>query len=374
MGDISNIMIIRAKTKDLFESESLTIDQLKNKDLNIKEIEGQNRILKSLPRRLIFELTNSCNLNCITCGRNEANFCETFFDITWLKKFDKILNIVEEVTLMGWGEPTIHPNFKEILQYLDNYPIRKYFCTNGMLLDKLFDDIFTYKVDIIAISLDGAFKETSEKIRRGSDFNHVINTLKRIVHEKKRRGISYPYMNFVMTVMKSNVNEVPELINLAHTIGLEEVKVVYFTAFSEKLRNESLYQFSKQVQEIFNQAEKIANNYNIILKLPYIEGEDPAGTLYHRPCFVAWRDFFLGSDGYVRPCMSTPIRFCNISDYNSFDDIWNSKDFQMFRETVNQEEMMPDSCKRCYQSSFANWNRKASFIQIGENFSPEWEI
>ncbi len=366
-------MILRAKTKDLFDSSALTSEQLHNSKINSKELAIQKSLLDSYPRRLIFELTNACNLNCIMCGRNEAEFCKTFFDIEWLSRFDCILNEVEEVTLMGWGEPTVHPRFRDILIYLNKFPVRKYFCTNGMLLDRYIEDIFDHKVDIIAISLDGASKGTNDKIRKGSDFDKITNTLKTIVEEKRKRDLTYPYMNFVMTMMRSNIHELPDLVKLAHAIGLDEVKVVYFTAFSEQLRHESLYHNSELVQKVFTEAEQIANKLNVLLKLPYLENEDPAGAMYHRPCYVAWRDFFVGSDGYIRPCMSTPIKFFELSRSYSFEEMWNSKEFQEFRKKINQEDKMPESCKLCYQSSYANWNRKESFIQIGECFAPDWE-
>lgn len=58
-------MVIRAKRKRLFEGKPLTEKQKKNTELNLKEIDEQSTILQSLPRRLVFELTNLCNLNCV---------------------------------------------------------------------------------------------------------------------------------------------------------------------------------------------------------------------------------------------------------------------------------------------------------------------
>jgi len=33
---------------------------------------------------------------------------------------------------------------------------------------------------------------------------------------------------------------------------------------------------------------------------------------------------------------------------------------------------MGEECKRCYQSSHANWNNKSAFIQVNEEFAPTW--
>ena len=143
-------MIIRAKTKTLFSGKELTEKQRLNTELNLQEIDRRETILKSLPRRLVFELTNACNLNCVMCGRNAADFKPTMFNMDWFRYFEPMLDTVEEVTLMGWGEPTMHPNFEEMLSIIDKHSARKYFCTNGMKLDKL-KKIATASARIIAL-------------------------------------------------------------------------------------------------------------------------------------------------------------------------------------------------------------------------------
>lgn len=366
-------MILRAKTKTLFSGKDLTKQQQKNSDLNIEELEAGKTILESYPRRLVFELTNACNLNCVMCGRNAAEFKPTVFDMDVFRSFEPLMDTIEEVTLMGWGEPTIHPNFIEMLEIINKHSARKYFCSNGMNLKKIKEAIFDYKVDVFAISLDGATDETNSRIRRGSKINQITEDLKDIVRIKKERGLAYPWINFVFCAMKSNLHELPDLVRLAADIGIEEVKVVYLTVFGEDLLNESLWGEEDTVRSVFEEAIKISEEVGIVLKLPHYVGEDVAGDKLHKDCFVSWRDFFLGSDGYVRPCMSTPVQFFKYDMSKDFKDMWNSEEYQRYRSIVNDTEKMDSPCKKCYQSSHCNWNKKDSFIQIGEDFSPDWE-
>ncbi len=366
-------MIIRAKTKTLFEGKKLTDKQHENTSINIQEIDGNATVLKSMPRRLVFELTNACNLNCIMCGRNAADFKLTMFNMDWFRWFEPMLDTVEEVTLMGWGEPTVHPNFAEMLEIIDRYSARKYFCTNGMNLGKIKEDIFKYNVDVFAVSLDGATDETNSRIRRGSDINKITEDLKDIVKVKKERGLKYPYINFVFCAMKSNLHELPDLVRLASDIGIEEVKVVYLTSFENNLADEVLYDCQDEVIKVFKEAEKVGNELNILLKLPHIQGEDPAEDKAHKDCFVSWRDLFLGSDGYVRPCMSTSVKFFKFDMNKSFEEMWNNDYYIKYRNNVNHKELMDNPCKRCYQSSHCNWNKKQTYLQINEEFAPSWE-
>ena len=357
----------------LLQTRALTKEQKKNSDLNIREIKERKTILESYPRRLLLELTNACNLRCIMCGRSAINFKETFFDMSYLKKLEDALNISEEVTLFGWGEPTVHPDFINFLKYMHNYPIKKYFVTNGMRLDKLKDILFDYKVDIMSISLDGGCAETNNRIRKGSDFKKIINDISEIVQEKRKRKINYPYMRFVFTAMQSNYKEIPDLLRVAYEIGLEEIKVLHFTTFKPEILHESLWNYQKEVKKVFEASKKTAESLGIKVSLPPIQGEDPAGDKLHRNCYTSWRDFFLGSDNYIRPCQSTSRQLFHIDKYFSFKEMWNSKELQDFRATVNNPSLMPPGCRSCYQASHANWNNKYSFIQVNNKFAPDWK-
>lgn len=367
-------MIIRAKTKNLFDGgiKKLTDRQQSNSDQNFKELERGESVLSSYPRRLVFELTNACNLNCVMCGRNAADFKPTVFDMAIFRNFEPLMDIVEEVTLMGWGEPTIHPNFNEMLKIIDQHSARKYFCTNGMNLQAIKNAIFDCHVDVFAVSLDGATDATNGRIRRGSKIDQITEDLREIVRIKKERGLKYPWINFVFCAMRSNIQELPDLVRLAADIGIEEVKVVYLTVFGEDMLEESLWEHGTLVREIFEEAIRVGEERGIILKLPHYIGEDEAGDKLHKDCYVTWRDFFLGSDGFVRPCMSTPVRFFKYDKNKDFMEIWNAEEYRKYRKTVNIQKEMDIPCQRCYQSSHCNWNRRESFIQVGEQFSPDW--
>ena len=93
------MVILRAKTVDLFKHKNLTRVQQENSEKNLKEIKNRNLKLNSYPRRLVLELTNACNLSCIMCGRDEGNFIYNFLDLQYLYKLEHILDYVEEVTL-----------------------------------------------------------------------------------------------------------------------------------------------------------------------------------------------------------------------------------------------------------------------------------
>jgi MoaA/NifB/PqqE/SkfB family radical SAM enzyme len=364
---------IRAKTDGLIQLRPLDEQRAANSALNVQEMYAGAKVLHSRPQRLVFELTSACNLNCIMCGRSAAAFQATMFDFNWFQRFEQIMGAIEEVTLMGWGEPTLHPRFADMLRFLRAKNVRAYFCTNGMRLDELRDIIFDCEVEVLAVSLDGRDAPSNQRLRPGLDFKKLINALQKITLQKQRSRLAYPHINFVMTMMKSNIEQLPAMVDLAADLGLNEVKGVFLTAFKPELIAESLYNHIGLTRSCFERAERRAQARGILLKLPHLPGQDPAGTAAHKPCRAAWRDFFLGSDGYVRACMSSPDKLFHIDQYQDFAAMWNSREYQGWRGQVNVPGAMSPACARCYQSSFANWNQEHAFIQAGNKFAPEWE-
>ena len=360
------------KTEKLFKTP-LSTAQMSNSELNLREFREGRTELESSPRRIVFELTNRCNFQCIMCGREAVNFKTKDLPVDVVKACEPFYGRTEEVTLHGWGEGTLHPKTAEVLQYLNSFPLlRKYFVTNGSTMPRIMEPIFAHHVDLVAVSLDGATPETNDSIRKGGDFNREVASIRRLVEEKARRGANYPFVNLVFTAMARNIHELPMMVELASSLGLPEVKVVYLTVFNDSLVPESLVDKQELVMEHFGKAKELADKYGITLKLPEIQGAGDFGTMKHKPCPFPWRDLYIGSDGFVRPCQSSADKLLHIGGYNSFEDIWNSEPMRKMRATVNDPESMPAGCANCYHSSCANWNLPTSFVQLGKKFAPEW--
>ena len=358
--------------QEIFHGKPLTSIQEDNSRLNMSERDRGKTVLQSYPRRIAFELTNSCNINCVMCGRNYAKISPAQLTIDQFLWFKDLFHIVEEVTLMGWGEPTIHPDFVKMLKILDQTPVRKYFSTNGMLLDELEDAIFNYHVDFIAVSINGATAKTNNQLRRGSDLDKIINGIKSIVSRKKDICSQWPQLSFVYCLMKTNLHELLSCIVLAHQLGLNKVKVAYFTAFTKTLFNETVWGMEHEVQRVFGEVKELSKQLGIEVTLPYIVGQDSAGTAPHHDCSFPWRDLFVGADGLIRPCMTTSKTLCVLDMTKSFFEIWNSDEFVFHRKNVNQIRNMPNSCVDCYHCVICNWNLQKSFLQDGHTYSPSW--
>lgn len=111
-------------------------------------INNENRL-----KEITIQITDKCNMACLKCNR--INF--TFEDM----KTDDILRIINEACELGLkhihftgGEPTLHPDFVEILKICRSKDLRIDMSTNGKFDIKLAKQIVDAGINSINISWD----------------------------------------------------------------------------------------------------------------------------------------------------------------------------------------------------------------------------
>ena len=80
------------------------------------------------------------------------------------------------------------------------------------------------KLKIVNVSLDAAHPENNRKIR-GYSFETVIWNIRRLVEERRNRGNKYPLLYMNMTLMRSNIEELSEFIDLAVDLGNDTPRI-----------------------------------------------------------------------------------------------------------------------------------------------------
>src|SRR5258705_13592859 len=88
------------------------------------------------PQRVSIELANICNLHCNYCLRSEealySNYAK-FFEVDLLKRVLKDAQEIGGITCVGFtgGEPTLHPQFTEVIETVAADGLTATFVTNG---------------------------------------------------------------------------------------------------------------------------------------------------------------------------------------------------------------------------------------------------
>lgn len=168
------------------------------------------------PNFLLY-LTNRCNLNCYYCVTSEhRKLNKIFTPIDTIKDFIKSTKNLKQydVSFMG-GEPTLHPQFKEILQLLYNEP-NNYISllSNGSipLKNKLILDVnnkfniqITYHSTQMNEKLDKNFIENIKFLKQNNfDFNisftFTDNKSKKMYNLLKYDLLKYDYKKYLFQI------------------------------------------------------------------------------------------------------------------------------------------------------------------------------
>ena len=123
------------------------------------------------------------------------------------------------ISLHGVGEPLLGGKLLTLLENLDRDKTWIQFNSNGLLLtEKMSRGLISKGLRMIDVFLDAATRETYLKIRR-SDFDRVVNNIKRLSQIKQEMGVPYPVIKVNMTLMKENEAEIVAFSDLARELG-----------------------------------------------------------------------------------------------------------------------------------------------------------
>jgi MoaA/NifB/PqqE/SkfB family radical SAM enzyme len=186
------------------------------------------------PIRTYIELSNACDLRCAMCGPFSAlspyrkasisKELRGFFEIEGLDNMKQILEHTIQLNCFGYGEPTIHPQFRDFLAIISEYEVLAEFFSNGMhLTDELVDQIVSSNVSMITISFSGATKEDYENVYIGGNFEKVLEGIARLAAAKKARGALFPRIAINSLGFKHHVDNLEKFVELMADHGANSI-------------------------------------------------------------------------------------------------------------------------------------------------------
>jgi len=154
-------------------------------------------IVPFYPDQVDLDISNRCNLKCITCFHSIERF-SPFPDMT-METFRKILdqaeNVSSSITFGNHGEPFLH---KDILQMIREVKERGFFLNvinNGTLLSaEKAQALIDARVDRVSFSIDSVDPEIYPKIRRGGKLQRTLFNILNFVRMNYEQGLKV-YVN-----------------------------------------------------------------------------------------------------------------------------------------------------------------------------------
>lgn len=312
------------------------------------------------PIKLDIENVSRCNFRCIMCVVNDWGPRRQRAEDMSLDAFkaliDEQIGLVE-IKLQGIGEPLLQgDDFFEMIKYARDRHIWVRTTTNCSLLHlhdnykKLIDS----GVNEVQMSVDGADKETFERIRRGSKFGRVMENCQLINDYARDQGRRVTKMWTV--VQQDNYAQVEglDLVDLAADLGFRDQAFAFsLTDWGRsewREQNDSVTVQDGLTDELGRRIMARAEDRGVKVGFWRVTSKYDASSK-DTLCPWPFERSMVTSDHRVTPC-------CAIGDPDSFEfentagksfrEVWNSDEYREFRE-AHLSGNIPPVCQGCYR-------------------------
>jgi radical SAM protein with 4Fe4S-binding SPASM domain len=223
---------------------------------------------------------------------------------------------VEEVGLHNFGEPLLDIGIAERIKYAKSKGVKRvtFFTNASLLVEPKSLEIIKAGLDAIYISIDGATKYTFEEVRRGLNYEEVVNNIKSFLEIRH----NYPKVYLFFLCFHKNKKEVP----------------------------------------LFKRQWKCkVDGINISV---YRERDKPDKTERNlfAPCPYLWQEMFILWNGDVVLCCEDYDARLIVGNVHSsgIRNVWNSSDFKEIRKLhLSHLSNNIDLCNTCELNLWWRW-------------------
>lgn len=193
---------------------------------------------------------NSCNLICPSC-RTEHIFASKEEQEELNRIRDQfIMPLLQDAKILVMssdGDPFASKHYREIinLTYAKLPDLKLGLCTNAVLLDeKAWEDChLERRVVRVQVSIDAARQETYNHVRRGGNFDRLINNLK-FLSQKRHSSEGFADFDLLFVVQACNFREMTAFVELGESIGADSVQFMLIDRWDRGM-DEDVYKKAK---------------------------------------------------------------------------------------------------------------------------------
>jgi radical SAM protein with 4Fe4S-binding SPASM domain len=336
---------------------SLSSVKADNARLNLEETRARHVTLRSMPRFVMIELTQGCNLRCPMCRTRQIGYNERVLDRDVFAPLAEVLfPTAEIVDVRGWGESLLAPDIDDIIGLVASYEARCRVVTNLSLTKPGTLDLLADTNSMIDISLDAADQKTLDVCRPGARLSLITRNAKRLSQRLAEQGHPADSMRVMATLQSITLDRLDELVIWAAEVGVPQVVLNEVTlAPGDPL---AVVGVEDQVDAAVERARAVADAAGIELFAGSALGRC-AGVRKDVPfCIHPWTYATVGYDGSVGYCdhlIGPMMPFSHMGQITTttFADIWNGEDWQNLRRwhvlPDRQDTPTYHACYRCYQ-------------------------
>jgi radical SAM protein with 4Fe4S-binding SPASM domain len=293
----------------------------------------------SYPVSVELSLTNRCNLKCVYCSdadlRKRQGVREALDKYSLFRLFDDLKEGgTKGIVIEGGGEPTIYPDFEEVVEYLAKIDMAVGLISNGTR--RISPDILR-KLEWIRVSLDASTPGEYESLKRVDCFEEVLANIYNYAQYCPTVGIGY-------VVTNQNIGQLEALVLRLREYGVSYVQLRPVVDCPE------LYPCGEDLSYL--------NFYQTVDYAIIIDGmrENVIRGNNQLPCWAHSLTTVITADGSVYLCGRLNIYdwvqpLGNICEQD-FHKIWEGEERQRQAKQVLEADFCEKNCPQCRISKF----------------------
>jgi sulfatase maturation enzyme AslB (radical SAM superfamily) len=315
----------------------------------------RNDVCDYLPKKIDFENVSRCNFRCSMCQVSNWHKGQRAEDMS-LEDFKRIIDEqygLVEIKLQGMGEPLMQgDDFFRMIRYARDQHIWVRTTTNASLLH-LKDNIqklINADPCEVQISIDGADKETFEKIRVQSNFDQVIKNCQLINSAYEEDGLVRTKMWVV--VQKENRHQLTKFVHIAREAGFKSlVFSVTLTDWGQldwRAKNNDIDAHDAFSIEIADELVHLGADMGVKVAF-WSPGKKYSTQNIESICPWPFERSYISSDLRVVPCCAIANPDASeLGSADNFTETWNGQAYRDFRRKHLSGDI-PEVCQNCYE-------------------------
>lgn len=284
------------------------------------------------------EITGKCNMHCLHCRGRDSKELNKDMPIWAIKKIiDFAKKHAEgdliEIVLSG-GEPLLHPNIKEILDYCTEVNVLKEITTNGSLIDEQYIELLKkYEISNMSVSMDSAIAEKHDYIRQSKGaFDKAVNAIKLMLNNNINARVR-------STISKVNIDEMEDIVLLVESLGVKSLAFGAVIPVGNAINMTDSIFMTKQemknfIDKFFLLKQKYEGRIDIITNeclhgLRYLSDLNNSSENDYElnGCTAGVVTFNVLLNGDITPCSMLHERIANIYEDEELDKCYMTSDF-----------------------------------------------
>jgi len=335
-----------------------------------------------LPRILAWEVTRSCNLNCVHC-RASSRFGPYHHELDTreaLGVLDQIREVGTPIIILTGGEPLLRKDIFELAGYGTQKGMRMVMGSNGTLITaRVARRIEEAGVQRVSISIDGATRESHDAFRK---VNGAFDGAMKGISKLKDQGLEFQINT---TITRHNLSELESILDLAVRIGAaaHHIFLLVPTGRAREMVNQELsaQDYEDTLHWFYQQHSKVSielkatcapQYYRILRQEAFSRGQDVNTQTVcldavTRGCLAGVSYCFISHVGIVQPCGYLEVDSGDLRK-EPFSQIWHhSPVFNDLRDFSRYK----GKCGRCEYIAVCGGCRARAYEATGDYLAEE---